>query len=155
MGCASAYEGRLRNDGVVMHTAGEGKSCAGNLWNPPEAAQRRVAAGHHAASEIVHDGRADLGGGVDGVGVSKGTKERVTLGAVISGDGAASRPCIQSGSAMARSQEGVPELLLARGRNRALDSGLYRRDRKRLNGGLSGNRDGVRLGNWSVRQSGA
>jgi len=97
-----------------MHASAEGEACACNLGNPPEAAEHGVAAGHHAAADIVHDGGADLGGGVEGVGMREGPEERVALAAVILGDGVAGGPGVKGGGAVACGHEGVPERLLAR-----------------------------------------
>jgi len=78
-------EGRtLLSKCVVVHTGAEREACASDLGNPPEFTKRGMGAGHHAASDIIHHGRADLRGGVHGVGVSEGAEQRVAFGAVVS-----------------------------------------------------------------------
>jgi len=78
-------EGRtLLSKCVVVHTGAEREACASDLGNPPEFTKRGMGAGHHAASDIIHHGRADLCGGVHGVGMSEGAEQRVAFGAVVS-----------------------------------------------------------------------
>ena len=108
-------EGRkLLGKYVVVHTSAEGEACAGNLRNPPEAAERWVAAGHHAAADVIHHGWADLRGRVDRVGMRERAKQRVAFRAVVAGDGASGRVSVERGGAVADGHEGVPEFLLTR-----------------------------------------
>ena len=97
-----------------MHTSAERKPRAGNLRDPPEATKRGVAAGHHAAADIVHHCGADLGGRINGVGVREGTKQRVAFRAVVGGDGATCGIGVEGRGAVAGGHEGEPEFLLAR-----------------------------------------
>src|ERR1700688_3880137 len=109
-------EGRkLLSKCVVVHTGAEGEACARNLGNPPEASECGMAAGHHTAAEIIHDGRADLRGRVDGVGVREGAEQRVALCAVITGDGAAGGVGVEGSGTVSGGHEGVPEFLLTWG----------------------------------------
>jgi len=108
-------EGRkLLGKCVVVHTGAEGEARASDLRNPPEAAERWVGAGHHAAADVIQHGRADLRGRVDRVGVRERAEQRIAFRAVISGDGAASGVGVESCGAVADGHKGVPELLLAR-----------------------------------------
>ena len=93
-----------------------------------------MAAGHHAAASVIHYGRADLRGGVDGVGVREGTEKRIAFRAVIAGDGAARGVGVESGGAVADNHEGVPEFLLARRGPGAFQDRLDRGTRERLDG---------------------
>ena len=93
-----------------------------------------MAAGHHAAADIIHDGRTDLRGRVDRVGVCEGAEERVAFRAVVAGKGAAGGIGIESGGAMTDGHEGVPEFLLARRWYGSFDGGLQRGVGERLNG---------------------
>ncbi len=73
-----------------------------------------MAAGHHAAADVIHHGRADLRGRVDRVGVGERAKQRVAFGAVIAGDGASRRVSVERRGAVTYRHEGVPEFLLTR-----------------------------------------
>jgi len=120
-------EGRtLLSKCVVVHTGAEREACASDLRNPPEFTKRRMAAGHHATADIIHHGRADLSGGVDGVGVCKGTEQRVAFGAVVTGKGAARGIRVEGGGAVADGHEGIPEFLLTRRGKRAFHGRLDR-----------------------------
>src|SRR5437899_10088125 len=113
-------EGRkLLSKCVVTHTGAERQARASDLGNPPEFAKRGMAAGHHAAADVVHHCGAYLRSGVNGVGVSERTEQRVSFGAVVSGKGATRGVGVKGGGAMADGHEGVPEFLLARRGKRA------------------------------------
>ncbi len=73
-----------------------------------------MAAGHHAAADVIHHGRADLRGRVDGVGVRERAEQRVAFRAVIAGDGAASGVGVESRGAVTDGHKGVPEFMLTR-----------------------------------------
>jgi len=97
-----------------MHTGAEGEARAGDLRNPPKATKRWMAAGHHAAANIIHYGWADLRGRVDRVGVGEGTEQRIAFRAVVAGDGAAGGVGVEGSGAVSDGHEGVPEFLLTR-----------------------------------------
>lgn len=115
---------------VVVHACAEGETCARNLRDPPEAVEHGAVAGQHAAAEVVHDGGADLGGGIESVGVREGTEKGIALCAVILGDGAAGGPSVKSSGAVADGDKGVPEFLLAGRGSGAFDGLLDRRVRE-------------------------
>src|ERR1700719_3319093 len=128
-------EGRkLLSKRVVVDTSAEGEACAGDLGNPPEATERGMAAGHHAAADIIHDGWAYFRGGGGGAGVREGTEQRVAFRAVVAGDGAAGGVGVESGGAVADGHEGVPEFLLTRRGQRAFHDRFDRGTGERLDG---------------------
>jgi len=98
-----------------------------------------VAAGHHAAADVIHYGWADLRGRVDRVGVGEGTKQGVAFRAVVTGDGAAGRVGVEGSGAVSDGHEGVPEFLLTRRGQGTFHSRLERGIRERFDG------DGARL----------
>jgi len=83
-------------------------------------------AGQHAAADVIHNCRADLGGRIDSVGVREGAKQRIAFRAVIAGDGAAGGIGVEGGGAVPDGYEGVPEFLLARCGSGTFHSGLQR-----------------------------
>ena len=108
-------EGRkLLSKCVVVHTGAEREARARDLRNPPEFAERGMAAGQHAAANVIHHGGADLRGGVKCIRVSERTEQRIAFVAIVSGKGAARGVCVKDGGAVADSHKGVPEFLLAR-----------------------------------------
>lgn len=138
---------------VVVHTGAEGKAGARDLRNPPEFAERGMAAGHEAAADVIHDGRTRLRGRVDGAGVREGTKQRIAFRAVVARDGAARGVCIEGGGAVADGHEGVPEFLLTRRGKRAFHGRLDRGVRERLDGRGACFRGDFGFRNGCVRKS--
>jgi hypothetical protein len=108
-----------------VYTSTEGEACAGELRNPPKFAKRGMAAGHHAAADVIHYGRADLRGCVNRVGMRERAEQRVAFRAVVAGDSAARGVGVEGSSAVANGDEGVPEFLLARRGHRAFHCRLY------------------------------
>ena len=104
---------KLLSKCVVAHTGAEREARASDLGNPPEFAKRGMAAGHHAAADVIHHCGAYLRSGVNGVGVSEGTKHGVGFRAVISREGTTRGVGVKGGGAVADGHEGVPEFLLA------------------------------------------
>lgn len=139
---------------VVVHTGTEGEARSRDLRNPPEFAKRRMAAGQHAAANVIHHSGADLRGGIKGIRVSERTEQRVAFGAVVSGKGAARGVGVKGRGAVADSHEGVPEFLLARRGKRAFDGRLERGIRERLDGDGAGFGGGFGFGDRGVGKRG-
>src|SRR5882762_11396859 len=148
-------EGRnLLSKCVVTHTGAEREARASDLRNPPEFAKRGVAAGHHAATDVIHHCGAYLRSGVNGVGVSEGTKHGVAFRAVISREGTTRGVGVKGGGAVADGHEGVPEFLLARRGKRAFHGRLDRGIREWLDSDGAGFGGGFGFGDRGVRKRG-
>jgi len=104
----------LANYTDVVGTRRKRHACSSCLWQPPEAADPLVVAGHHPLADKIHHGRAHLRRGIKRVRMRKGPQQRVRFRPIASGNRAPRRPCVKCGSCVASRHQGIPDLLLAR-----------------------------------------
>jgi len=108
-----------------MHAGGERETGPGGLREPPETVKDGIVGGHQAMAEIVHNRGADLGSGIESVGMNEGAEKRITFRAVTAGDRLTGGPGVEDRGAMTGDDEAVPDFALARSLQALGSGGLH------------------------------
>lgn len=138
-----------------MNASGEREAGPADLRNPPEAAKQRMIAGHHAMADVIHNGRTNLRGGVERIGMGEGAKEWIAFRAIARGDGAPCGVSIKGGGAVTCGNQSVPDLAFTSGFVGGTHYWLRGTVDERLRRGrLDGSGRGFGLGKGSIGQRG-